>query len=248
MPEGADMSRMLRAVNGVVRLMTRIVCRVDDSIFEAIPEKGPLIVIANHVNWIETPIIRSRLRSRPVAGLAKSDTWKNPLWAWLFNLWGAIPLRRGEADTKALRLGLQALEQGKILAIAPEGTRSGHGRMQRGHPGVVLVALRSGAPLLPLGFYGAENLLFNMKRLRRTDFNISMGHPFSLNSRGERVTGEVRQRMTDEIMYQLASVLPSAYRGVYGSLTEATERYLDFPPSSSSNLQFAKQQKESATV
>jgi 1-acyl-sn-glycerol-3-phosphate acyltransferase len=187
------------------------------------------------------------MQSRPVAGIAKAETWDNPISAWLFDLWGAIPLRRGEADTKALRLGLEALEQGKILAVAPEGTRSGHGRLQRGQPGVVLLALRSGAPLLPMVFFGAEDLISNLKRLRRTDFNIKLGNPFLLNARGERVTRKIRRQMTDEIMYQLAALLPPANRGVYGTLAEATEKYLDFPPLSSSNLQFAAQQMGAVT-
>jgi 1-acyl-sn-glycerol-3-phosphate acyltransferase len=241
------MSWTLRAVNWVVRLLTRIACRIDESIFNDIPQEGPLIVIANHINFIETPIIRSRMQSRPVAGIAKAETWDNPISAWLFDLWGAIPLRRGEADTKALRLGLEALEQGKILAVAPEGTRSGHGRLQRGQPGVVLLALRSGAPLLPMVFFGAEDLISNLKRLRRTDFNIKLGNPFLLNARGERVTRKIRRQMTDEIMYQLAALLPPANRGVYGTLAEATEKYLDFPPLSSSNLQFAAQQMGAVT-
>jgi 1-acyl-sn-glycerol-3-phosphate acyltransferase len=240
-------SLILSTVNKVVRGLTRMACRIDESVFKQIPADGPLIAIANHVNFIEAPIVRSRMPSQHVAGYAKAETWENPILGYLFDLWGAIPLRRGEADTKALRLGLEALKDGKILAVAPEGTRSGHGRLQRGRSGVVLLALRSGAPFLPMAVFGHENIISNLKRLHRTDFNINLGNPFILNSRGEKVTREVRQQMTDEIMYQIAALLPPMYRGVYSSLDQATERYLDFPPPSSSNLAFAMQQIEAIT-
>jgi len=102
----------------------------------------------------------------------------------LFSLYGAIPLRRGEADVVALRKSLDALDAGNILALAPEGTRSGDGRLQRGHPGVVTIALHSGAPVLPMACYGYEIFKHNFKRLRRTDFRIVVGNPFYLNVNG----------------------------------------------------------------
>ena len=138
----------------------------------------------------------------------------------------------------ALRQALKALEAGHILAVAPEGTRSGHGRLQRGRPGVVFLALRSGAPLLPMVYYGGELFWDNLPRLRRTDFHIVVGQPFYLDPGGVKVTRQVRQQMVDEIMYQMAALLPPAYRGVYSDLAAATEAYLRFPPGAASNLHY----------
>jgi 1-acyl-sn-glycerol-3-phosphate acyltransferase len=146
--------------------------------------------------------------------------------AVLFDLWEAIPLRRGEADYAAMRRALEALQAGKILALAPEGTRSRDGQLQRGHPGVVMLALVSGAPLLPIVFYGGERLRGNLSRLRRTDFHIIVGRAFQLDPGGARVTRALRQKMADEVMYQLAALLPPAYRGWYSDLAEASEAYL----------------------
>jgi 1-acyl-sn-glycerol-3-phosphate acyltransferase len=101
--------------------------------------------------------------------------------------------------------------------------------LQQGHPGVVILALRSGAPLLPVVYYGAENFRENLRRLRRTDFHIVVGEPFYVDAGGERVTRQVRRQMVDEIMYQMAALLPPAYRGVYSDLSAATEKYLTFP-------------------
>ncbi len=163
-----------RLVNGAIRLLTGLVCRVDEEQLKRVPWHGPLIIVANHINFIETPLVFVRLRPRPVTGFAKAEWWRNAFVRRLFDMWGAIPLRRGEGDVEAFRQALKALEDGKIMVLAPEGTRSGSGRLKRGQPGVALLALHSGAPILPLGFYGYENVWQNMRRLRRTDFRV--GH------------------------------------------------------------------------
>jgi 1-acyl-sn-glycerol-3-phosphate acyltransferase len=167
--------------------------------------------------------------------------------AALFDMWEAIPLRRGEADHAAIRRALHALREGGILALAPEGTRSGDGRLQRGHPGVVMLALLSGAPLLPVVYYGGEHFRGNLSRLRRTDFHIVVGRPFHLEAGGARVTRDLRQRMVDEVMYQLAALLPPGYRGTYADLSCAAETYLRFPEGSESNLLRSRTAPEAAS-
>lgn len=217
-----------RLVTSTIRGLVRLLCRVDDGALAQVPPRGPLILVANHINFLEVPIVYTHLQPRPLTGFAKAEAWDNPLLRILADLWGAIPIRRGEADLVALREGLAALRQGRILGVAPEGTRSGDGRLQPGNPGVALLALRSGAPLLPVVHYGGERFWDNLRRLRRTDFRLAVGRLFSLDPGGVRVSGPVRQRMTDEIMYQLARLLPPAYRGAYEDLEASTEAFLRF--------------------
>jgi 1-acyl-sn-glycerol-3-phosphate acyltransferase len=223
-------------VNSSIKGLTGILCRVGDIQSEKVPDHGPLIIVSNHVNFLELPVLYTRLLPRPMMGFAKAETWDNSALRFLADLWGGIPLHRGEANTSAMRQALKALEEGFILGVTPEGTRSGHGRLQRGYPGVVLLALRSGVPMLPLVFWGGELFWDNVTRLRRTDFYTSVGQPFALDAGGVKVTSQVRQEMTDEIMYQMAALLPPAYRGVYSDLSRATEAYLRFPPGAESNL------------
>jgi 1-acyl-sn-glycerol-3-phosphate acyltransferase len=230
------MTLTYRVMTSTIKSLTRILCRVDDAQLERVPDRGPLIIVANHVNFLEVPLLYTHLQPRSVTGFAKAETWDNPALGALFDLGRAIPLRRGEADMAALRQALKALEEGHILAVAPEGTRSGHGRLQPGRPGVVFLALRSGAPLLPVVYYGGELFWRNLPRLRRTDFHIVVGQPFYLYPGKVKVTRQVRQLMVDEIMYQAAALLPPAYRGVYSDLAAATEAYLRFPPGVESNL------------
>jgi 1-acyl-sn-glycerol-3-phosphate acyltransferase len=222
------MSVAFWTVTKTIKGITRMLCRVEDLPLGKVPSRGPLILVCNHINFLEVPLMFTHLQPRPVTGFAKSETWDNPWLAPLFNLWGAIPLQRGEADTKALRQGLQALQEGKIVVITPEGTRSQNGQLLRGRPGVITLALHSGAPLLPLVYYGQEALENNLRRLRRTEFHINVGQPFYLTVPKGKVTRDVRQAITDEIMYQLALLLPAEYRGMYADFSAASTQYLQF--------------------
>ena len=222
------MSLAFMAATYGIKGLTRLGCRIDDSALHKVARVGPLITVSNHISFLEVPVIFTHLQPRPVTGFAKAESWENPLYRILFNLWGAIPLKRGEADLSAMRKGLEALQAGKILGISPEGTRSRDGRLGRGHPGVVTLALNSGAPLQPLVYYGGEDLNANLRRLRRTDFHIRVGQRFYLDPHGEKPTKEVRQKMVDEIMYQIAALLPPPYRGVYANLEASTQDYLRF--------------------
>ncbi|MCX7682450.1 MAG: 1-acyl-sn-glycerol-3-phosphate acyltransferase [Anaerolineae bacterium] len=228
---------VFRLLTGSIKALSALLCRVDTAHLRRVPERGPLILVTNHINFLEVPVVYTHLQPRPLTGFVKAETLGNPLLGpLLFKLWGGIPIRRGEADVVAFRAALQALQAGHIVAIAPEGTRSGDGRLQRGHPGSAFLALRSGAPVLPLVYYGGEQFWKNLPRLRRTDFHIVVGQPFYLKHTGGRVTRQVRQQMADEMMFQIAALLPPPYRGVYSNLEAATELYLHFPSGAHSNI------------
>ena len=219
-----------RLTNIFVRGFTAAICRVDYDQLARVPSQGPLIIVTNHINFLEAPVIYTRLPNRPLTAFAKIESWDSSFIGWLFDLWGIIPIKRGVGDKAALKRGLQELKEGVILTIAPEGTRSHDGRLGPGFPGVVMMALLSGAPMLPIVSYGHENYKQNIRKLRRSDFHIVVGEPFKLKKGAEKVTSEVRQKMTDEIMFRLAALLPPAYRGAYAELSKATDHYLDFSP------------------
>lgn len=212
----------------VIKVGLSILCRVDAGELRRVPMRGPMIIISNHTGQLEVPILFAWLSPRPISGWAKSETWDIPFFKWLFNLWGAIPLRRGEADMKALRAALDKLEAGYIFGVAPEGTRNKTGRLLRAHPGAVTLAARGGAPILPVAHWGGENFTSNLKRLRRTDFHVRVGRPFIIHSSGKRIGREERQQIADEMMYQIAALLPEEYRGAYSDPSRATTNYLNF--------------------
>ncbi len=183
-------------------------------------------MVGNHVNFLEAPVLIPHLDPRPIIGIAKRESWKNPLFNFLFNQWDVIPIDRGMVDQNAFRLSVEALAQGKLLAIFPEGTRSKDGCMLQGKPGVVALALRSKAPLLPIAFYGYENFWSNFKRLRRTDFHVAVGKPFYLDTHGEALSRDARQVITDEIMCKVAELLPEHYRGYYKDAGKIPYQYV----------------------
>ncbi len=190
------------------------------------PRQGPLIIYTNHVNILEIPIIYTHLQPRHVHGMVLAERWNIPVLRWMLDVTETIPIHRGEADILAIRKGLEVLANGKILIIAPEGTRSHDGQLGDAHPGVVLLALHSHAPLIPVAFYGAEGYKDNLRRLKRTDFHMRVGKAFRLRDPGEKVTRPIREQMMEEMMVQLASLLPAEYRGRYAQVSGASTRYL----------------------
>ncbi len=206
-----------------------VMCRIDAKEIKKVPLKGPLITYTNHTGMVEAPILYTQLQPREkLSAIAKVETWDNWFLNWVFTLWEIIPIRRGEADMVAMRKALDVLKNGFILGISPEGTRSREGKLLRAHGGVAMIGLHSGAPLQPIAHWGGENFGSNVKHFKRTNFSIRVGPIFYLDAHGERVTKEIRQQMADEMMYQLAKLLPEEYRGEYSDLGNATEKYLRY--------------------
>ncbi len=227
-------------INAVVRGLTNLLFKVDADDLKRIPLEGPIIIIVNHVNFLELPMIYPRIRSNLGIGFSKEENWDNLIYRLLFNFWELIPIRRDEIDLTALRRGLEALEHDRILFITPEGTRSHDGKLQRGKPGAAWIAQRSGVPVWPIACYGGENFKQELKKLRRTDYHIRVGDPFRVEVSGQRVTSEIRKEVVDEMMYQIAALLPPRYRGAYSDIENASKKYLRFTQTQHSHLQEAK--------
>jgi 1-acyl-sn-glycerol-3-phosphate acyltransferase len=224
-------TRTERLVNGFVYRLLHILVHIKADELAQIPPKGPLLLITNHVNFLEGPIIYTNLQrrqERDLTGFAKIEFWDNPITGFLFDTWDAIPLRRGEADLSAIKEAVVRIKAGAVFAMAPEGTRSHDARLLRAHSGIAMLGYMSGAPILPIAGYGHENYVNNLKRFRRPTYHLKLGKPFHLDAGEKRVKGEMRQEMADEIMYQLAVLLPEKYRGAYADLSKATTKYLKF--------------------
>lgn len=206
-----------------------ILCDIDAREMKKIQSNGPLIVYANHTGTVEAPVIYTQLFPRgKVTGFAKVEIWKNTFLGAIFNLWEVIPVNRGEGDMQALKRAYAAIDNGYIFGLAPEGTRSKDGTLIRGQGGMVMLALHGDTILQPVAHWGGKDFGSNIKKFKRTKITIKVGKRFRLNREIEKVTREVRQKMVDEMMYQLAMLLPVEYRGVYSDVENATEKYLIF--------------------
>lgn len=204
----------------LLKSLTHMLCKIEAAELDKVPRHGPLIIAFNHTGLLEIPILYTHLQPRPFTGLVADYRWQQGWSRWLLNQCDAIPIRRDAADLNAMRRALTWLTHGGILAIAPEGTRSHDGRLQPAHAGMVLLAEQSGAPILPLAFYGSENFKANLRRLQKTDFIIRVGEIVDLPALKQKFqTGptrrELRNLITEEIMHRLAALLPDKYRGIY---------------------------------
>jgi len=215
-------------LNAIVRGISHLILRINVAELKASPKTGPALLVINHTNFLDAPITYVHAMPRPVRPVAKVETWDNPLIGGMFTLWNGIPIKRGEADLEAFRLILEALKDGHMVAVAPEGTRSGDGRLLQAKPGIAVLALRSGAPIYPMAIYGHHQFWQNLKKLRRSDFIVRVGKPFRLVDHGQALSREVRQQMTDEIMGQMALLMPEELRGYYAG--PYTTEYLEFLP------------------
>lgn len=207
-------------------ILTSTICRIDDAQLERVQAYGPLILITNHVNVLEIPVLYSRLQPRPISGFFAAKRLESAWMRWLLNALHGIPVQRGKLDRTALKEAISRIRAGDIFAIAPEGTRNADGRLGQGKPGVVLLAMQSGAPIQPVVHWGDKHWQRNLRRLRRTPFHIAVGRPFRLDTGGVRVNRQIRQEILDEIMVQMVALLPPEYRGVYANRDAANQKYL----------------------
>ena len=179
---------------------------------------GPLIIVANHQSNIDPPLLAAVLK-RNTWFLAKAGIFKGPIIRWFLGSWGAFPLKRGEGDVRALRWILRKLESGEAVVLFPEGTRN-PGAMRRARPGVVQVALRTRAPLIPVGITGTEHLN-NVTRVFNpaVKLRVRIGEPFTLPAPEGKPKGEELDSLTDMVMGRIAELLPESHRGVYAQPT-----------------------------
>lgn len=218
-----------RLVNTLIRAALHAVCRLRVDDLKKIARAGPVILISNHTTNIEAPALYVLVQPRKATALGKIELWQNGLTRRLMEMWGIVPLRRGTADTTALRAAIAALDDGYLLGVAPEGTRSRTGVLRRAERGVAMLALRTGAPVYPAAQVGFREIGRNIKRLRRTPVTFRVGQPFVVRVPAqEKATAAVLRSVADEIMYQIAVLLPEQYRGPYGDLSAKTTHYIEF--------------------
>ena len=183
---------------------------------ENVPPDGSFISVSNHTHSLDPLLIMASLPRR-IYPLAAEKWRRRPVIGQLAASVGAISIRRGEVDRRALRQAIEALEQGKVLGIAPEGTRSKTGVMQQGRAGAAYIACLTGVSLLPVGVVGVEKALGELRRLRRPQVKVVIGQPFTLPRLPRKAGGksERLEEYTTQIMYHIAELLPEEYRGVY---------------------------------
>ncbi len=215
LPERSLGRRILRGLLRIVlKLVVWLFTSTEVSGLENTPQDGPLLMVSNHLGDADA-IVGLAFTPRPVEVIAKSELYHIPMFGKLVDAYGVIWVHRGQPDRRALRVTLDALKQGRAVAIAPEGRESLTGGLEEGTGGAAYIAYKSKAPILPVTMTGTENrrLLENIKRFKRTRVTMTIGPPFYLDDYPDR--REAVSQGTLQIMQALARQLPPQYQGVF---------------------------------
>jgi 1-acyl-sn-glycerol-3-phosphate acyltransferase len=203
----------------VFGFLLRIVSDVRVEGLENVPDKGPYLLVTNHLHWLDAPVIMVAYPHR--AHVFAAEKWAaNPILGPLFRSLDAIFVQRGEVDRRALRRALAVLRGGGVLGVAPEGTRSRTGAMQRGRSGAAYLAFSANVPVVPLVITGQEHVFPSLRRLHRVPVRVVFGPAFCPPAVEGKATAAQVHAFAEEIMYRLAAMLPPEYRGVYRDVSE----------------------------
>jgi 1-acyl-sn-glycerol-3-phosphate acyltransferase len=217
-----------RVFRGFVGVLVRIFCRLEIHGREHIPEEGPYLLLTNHIHWLDPPVLAVAFPHR--AYVFAAEKWEHHwLLGPLFRSLDAIFVQRGEVDRKALRKAQGVLKGGGVLGMAPEGTRSKTGGLQRARNGAAYMAFRTGAKLVPAVTFGQEKVFPSLRRGRRETVRAIFGPPFEPPPVEGKVTAAQVHAFSEEIMYRLAAMLPPEYRGVYADVADKRPDLLAAP-------------------
>ena len=183
---------------------------------EAMLPYGPLLVASNHLSLNDPGTLVVAL-PRPVVFLAKKELWEKPIGRFYCNAVGAVPLDRQRGGGAALRYALQALQQDKAILMFPEGTISPTAGLQRGRTGLAWLALKTQAPILPVGIWGSEKFASWHMPVPLARWQVNIGTPFTPPVIEGPITRPLLNSVTDMVMQRIAALLPESYRGVYAA-------------------------------
>ena len=198
--------------NAVMRFLLLTLSRWKVIGRENVPRRGPLIVVANHLNLADPPLLGASIPRR-IYFMAKEELFSSRF----VRAYGAFPVCRGAPDRKAILTALRLLEEGKAVGMFPEGRRSPTRKLQKAHPGTALIAFRSRAPILPVAITGTEKITGPKAVIfGHPEITVRVGEPFYLPSYEGRPTTARLAELSDYIMLRIAALLPPEYRGIYG--------------------------------
>jgi 1-acyl-sn-glycerol-3-phosphate acyltransferase len=203
---------------------------------EHIPASGGAIIAPNHISVLDSffvPLCVGR-RMTYVGKAEYMDDWKTK---WVFPAIGMIPIDRsgGDASQRALDAAAGILDAGELFGIYPEGTRARDGKLHKGHTGLARLALRTGAPIVPVGIIGTDvvqppDAKFP-KPFRRV--HIRFGRPISVDKYADRASDRmILRQVTDEVMYEIRNLSGQEYVDSYagkGAETEAVAPVVPLP-------------------
>ena len=205
----------VEALRGVFGMLFALLTRVEVRGLERLPASGGFIVSPNHLSYFDAPLTFVLLRGRKMTAFA-ADTYRaNIFFRWVVESVDTIWVHRGAIPPSTLKFAIQALREGSILGLAPEGTRSPTHVLQKGRTGAAFLAMTTGAPVVPLAFTNTEKIAPGLKRFQRVKVTATFGEPLIFPEPPRHEREAKLEEYTTEIMCRIAALLPEEYRGVY---------------------------------
>ncbi len=161
---------LMRFIGGI---LLRLLTRPQVSGLEHIPKSGPVILVGNHVAFVEV-ILMALYVPWQVEFIADWDIPFDPRFEWIINLYRVLPVNRGSTDRREMEVPLDVLKQGGVIGIFPEGGIWST-EMKRARTGVAWLSFHGNAPVLPMGFGGMRGALKAVSQLKRPRLVMNIG-------------------------------------------------------------------------
>ncbi len=205
-----------------VRLIYRLISRIEVTGLENLPLDRPLILTANHIGTLDAPSILTipqLIEMEKLIVLVAEKYKKLWVYRWAVGQLGFLWIDRFGDDFVTLKEVIRRLQDGGLLIIAPEGTRSPTASLMEGKPGTAYLAAKTGATILPISTTGTEDRALNegLRRFKRLRIHIRIGKPYKIPPLPRVGRDEFLHQQTEEIMCRIAAILPVEYRGVYAN-------------------------------
>ena len=198
----------------ILGVLYRLLFRLETSGRENIPERGPLLVVANHPGLLDPPLVGVVL-DREAFFMAQEGLFSSGPARLLLKYLGAFPVGRVQLNKGALNKAVAILRDGRALVVFPEGSRSQRGRMRKASSGAAMLALKTGAPILPVGIIGTEKVKGFKSFLTRRGIKVRVGKVFHLSPGSGKFLKEELAVSSDKIMFKISKLLPEEYYGYY---------------------------------
>jgi 1-acyl-sn-glycerol-3-phosphate acyltransferase len=191
-------------------ILMRVFFRLEVRGREHVPATGPVLIVSNHVSVLDPPFVGASA-PRPLHFLAKEELFRVPVLGRLIHALNARPVRRDGSDSRALKTALRLLAERRAVLVFPEGTRGVEGRLAAGKPGAGMLAVMSGAPVVPVFVSGTARALPPGRALPRPGrVRVSFGPPLTFKSRGDERRKDAYREATDEMMRAIGQLMAEA--------------------------------------
>jgi 1-acyl-sn-glycerol-3-phosphate acyltransferase len=202
-------------LRSIVRILVKVLTRTQFVGLENIPPDGALIVATNHMHYMDIPLLFINPIREDLTALVTTKYQRHWFIRWFCETAGGIWINRDIADFNAMQAATNTLRDGRALGISPEGTRSQTAQLLQAKPGIVLLALKVGAPIVPVAITGTEKAFRRIFTLQRPRITVRFGPVFTLLPVGLENREQLYQQYTDEIMCRIAALMPEKYWGYY---------------------------------